>query len=592
MMYLTLRQLLQWSPMVIGNSAAEARRKIGEHWHSIDWKKANRIVRSLQRRIVAAVRANKWGKVKALQWLLTHSYSAKVLAIRRVTENTGSRTSGVDGQIWDSPQAKMQAVGELKTKGYRAKALRRVKIPKPNGKYRMLGIPTMRDRAMQALYLQALEPIGETLADHHSYGFRPYRNCHDAIGQCFLLLSKQSAPTYILEGDIRSCFDKISHEYILQHIPIDKRVLRQWLKAGIIDQAKWYPTQEGTPQGSIISPTIANMVLDGMAQVIDQAMNIRTHVYKKGAQAGQRRRLNNPYKVHFVRYADDWIVCATDKLVLEEKIKPAIQTFLQQRGLELAAEKTLITNIYQGFDFLGLHLRKYDNDKLIIKPSKKRVKILLDKIRRTIKKMKAVPSYLLIIHLNRMTKGWAMYYRFYCAKQTFKWIDYHIWIAIWKWCTRRHANKAKQWIAKKYFTSYRDYRWTFFGQDDKRTYYLLRLATVPIRRHVKIKATANPFTKEDELTFEQHVQRRMLHTLRNRQKLISIFRKQKGKCPMCEQRITKQSGWHIHHLIYRCDGGKDTMDNLIMLHPDCHYQVHHGGKQEDCDALTRAFEQA
>lgn len=592
MMYLSLRQLLLWSLIVIGNSAAEAKREIKEHWHSIDWKKANRIVKSLQRRIVAAVRANMWGKVKALQWVMTHSYSAKVLAIRRVTENTGSRTSGVDGQTWEGPQAKMKAARELRTKGYRATALRRVKIPKANGKYRMLGIPTMRDRAMQALYLQALEPIAETLADHHSYGFRPYRNCQDAIGQCFILLSKQSAPTYILEGDIRSCFDKINHEYILQHIPIDKRVLHQWLKAGIIDQGKWYPTVEGTPQGSIISPTIANRVLDGMAQAIDQAMGIRQHLYKKGAQVGQIRRYNNPYKVHFVRYADDWIVCATDKSVLEEIIKPAIQTFLQHRGLELASEKTVITNIYQGFDFLGQHLRKYNNGKLIIKPSKKSVKTLLDKVRLTIKKMKAVPSHVLITHLNRITKGWAMYHRFCCAKQTFKWIDYHIWIAIWKWCVRRHPNKAKQWIAKKYFTSYQNYHWTFFGQDNKRRYHLFRLSTLPIRRHVKIRASANPFTKEDEQAFEQHVQRRMLHTLRNRKKLVTIFRRQAGKCPICQQRITKQTGWHIHHLIQRCDGGKDTLDNLIMLHPDCHYQVHHGGKHEDCGVLKRTFEQA
>jgi len=592
MMYLTLRQLLLWSLQVIGDSAAETKRKKQEHWHSIDWEKANRIVKSLQRRIVAAVQSNRWGKVKALQWLLTHSYSAKVLAIRRVTENTGSRTSGVDGQIWDGPQAKMKAIGQLKTKGYKAKALRRVCLRKPNGKKRLLGIPTMRDRAMQALYLQALEPISETLADHHSYGFRPYRNCHDAIGQCFTLLSKKTAPQYILEGDIRSCFDKINHNYILEHIPLDKRVVQQWLKAGIIEKGKWYPTTEGTPQGSIISPTIANRVLDGMAQAIDQAMNIRTHVYKKGAQAGQRKRMNNPHKVHFVRYADDWIVCASDKTVLEQTIKPAIQTFLQQRGLELAEEKTSITTIYEGFDFLGLHLRKYNNHKLIIKPSKKSVKKLLGKIRQTIKKMKAVPSYVLITHLNRMTKGWAMYYRFYCAKQTFQFIDYHIWKAIWKWSVRRHPKKSSKWVAKKYFISYQGYRWTFFGKDDKRRYYLFRLSTVPIRRHVKIKATANPFTKEDEPIFERHIQRKMLHTLRNRQKLITIFRRQAGKCPICQQHITKQTAWHLHHIIERYNGGKDTLDNLILLHPDCHYQLHYWDKRLDGDVLQRAFGQA
>lgn len=314
MMYLTLSQMLLLHQMVSGYSAAETKRKMKEQWQSINWKRASRIVKSLQRRIVVAIKANRWGKVKSLQWILTHSFFAKVLAVRRVTENKGSQTSGVDEQLWDSSASKWAAISTLKRSGYQAKAVKRVKIPKDYGKYRMLGIPTMRDRAMQALYLQALQPIAETLADHHSYGFRPYRSCHDAIEQCFVVLARKDSARYILEGDIKSCFDKISHQWLAQHIPMDKRVLNQWLKSGAIDEHKWYPTEEGSPQGAIISPTIANMVLDGMSEAIDKSMGIRTYRYHKGCQKGYHRRVNNPYKIHFVRYADDWIVSKSNSI--------------------------------------------------------------------------------------------------------------------------------------------------------------------------------------------------------------------------------------------------------------------------------------
>ncbi len=372
-----------------------------------------------------------------------------MISIRRVTENKGSRTSGIDGQIWDTKASKWKAISSLKRSGYKAKAVKRVKILKDNGKYRMLGIPTMRDRAMQALHLLALEPIAETKADIHSYGFRPSRSCHDALEQCHILLSRKDAPQYILEGDIKSCFDKISHDWIFDNIPTDKQVLKQWLKAGIIDNKSWYPSEEGTPQGSIISPTLANMVLDGMAAIIDKAVGIR--YWKEQAGRPRRAKGSNPHKVNFIRYADDWVVTATNPEILENQVKPAIKLFLMEKGLELSEHKTIITSIHKGFDFLGQHLRKY-NDKLLIKPSKKSVKKLLTKIRQTIKHMCTASAHTLISRLNEITKGWTMYHRHCAAKQTFSWIDYHIWKAIWRWCVRRHRNKPKKWIVKRYFT--------------------------------------------------------------------------------------------------------------------------------------------
>jgi len=227
---------------------------------AMDRRTAQHNVRRLQVRIVKAMKENRWGKVKALQRLLTHSWSGKILAVQRVTENTGKKTSGVDGEIWDTPAKRAEAVHRLKRRGYRPLPLRRVYIPKANGKRRPLGIPTMRDRAMQALYLLALDPVAETAADPNSYGFRQQRSCADAMRQCFTVLNKAN-PQWILEGDIKSCFDKISHEWLLTHVPMDRRVLRQWLTAGYLEKNAYYETTDGTPQGGIISPLTQKVIL-------------------------------------------------------------------------------------------------------------------------------------------------------------------------------------------------------------------------------------------------------------------------------------------------------------------------------------------
>ena len=233
-------------------------------WHQIDWSQAHRNVRRLQARIVKATKEGRWGKVKALQWLLTHSRSGKAIAVKQVTENQGKKTPGMDGETWSTPEAKTAAVKSLKRRGYQPKPLRRVYIPKANGKTRPLGIPTMRDRAMQALYLLALDPVSETLADRNSYGFRKGRSPHDAVEQCFTVLGKGKSPKWVLEGDILGCFDNISHEWMEANIPTDKAILRKWLKAGVIEKGKLFATEEGTPQGGIITPpTMLRTLLSG-----------------------------------------------------------------------------------------------------------------------------------------------------------------------------------------------------------------------------------------------------------------------------------------------------------------------------------------
>src|SRR6266478_8715460 len=233
-------------------------------WHAIDWESANHTVRRLQARIVKATKEKRWGKVKALQRLLTHSFSGKALALRRVTENQGKNTPGVDKITWNTPQKKINAVYSLRQRDYHPQPLRRIYIPKKNGKKRGLGIPAMKDRAMQALYLLALDPVAETIADPNSYGFRPQRSTADAIEQCFIALGNIHSAPWILEGDIKGCFDRISHDWLLTHIPMEKAILRKWLKSGYVDGNRLYPTEEGTPQGGIISPVLANMTLDGL----------------------------------------------------------------------------------------------------------------------------------------------------------------------------------------------------------------------------------------------------------------------------------------------------------------------------------------
>jgi len=241
------------------------------HWEQIDWGKCERQVGRLQARIVKATRESRWGKVKTLQWLLTHSFSGKALAVKRVTENQGKRTPGVDSVSWTTPAARLKAIGSLHRRGYRPLPLHRVYIPKANGKQRPLGIPTMKDRAMKASYLLALEPIAETAADPNSFIRLPTeRSTADALQQCFNTLCRGCSPQWVLEGDIKGCFDHISHEWMLQHVPTDKAVLRQWLKAGYVENRNLFPTEAGTPQGGIISPTLANMTLDGLETLLTQ----------------------------------------------------------------------------------------------------------------------------------------------------------------------------------------------------------------------------------------------------------------------------------------------------------------------------------
>jgi RNA-directed DNA polymerase len=534
-------------------------------WHAINWHHAHTIVRRLQARIVKATQMGRWGKVQALQRLLTHAFSAKVLAVKRVTENQGKRTAGVDKIIWDTPEHKAMAVATLRQHGYRALPLRRVSIPKQGGTgQRPLSIPCMQDRAMQALYLQALDPIAETLAEPNSYGFRLERSPADAIDQCHRVLSLRWSAPWILEGDIRSCFDSISHDWLLAHIPMEKAILRQWLTAGFMDKHVLAPTATGVPQGGIASPVLMHLTLHGLERHIRGAF--------PRFQGSQRT------KVHVIRFADDCIITGRTRAFLEQEVYPLVEQFLSARGLELAHTKTRITHIEDGFDFLGTHVRKY-HGKLLCTPAKKNVHAFLETIRHLVKQQKQATAGHLILQLNPVIRGWAQYHQHGASKRTFATVDHHLFTLLWQWAQRRHPHTSRWWIKEKYFRSEHGNNWVFFGHvmrphgklQDVR---LFRASSVPIRRHTKIQGEANPYDPQWEPYFEARSGVRMARNLQGRRQLLRLWKEQEGLCAVCQQRITQLTGWHSHHLVWRTHGGSDRADNRVLLHPNCHAQVH------------------
>lgn len=532
-------------------------------WEAIDWQKALAYVKKLQVRIVKAQKEGHYSKVKSLQWLLTHSFYAKALAVKRVTSNQGKRTSGVDHELWLTPQAKFNAISKLNRRGYHPQPLRRHYIPKKNGKMRPLGIPTMTDRAMQTLYKFSLEPIAETYADPNSYGFRIGRSTHDAIEQCFTDLNKGKSPEWILEGDIKGCFDHISHEWLLENIPMDTQILEKWLKCGYVETRKLFPTDEGALQGGTISPTLMNMTLDGLERLLQERLPTRQKV-------NGRTHFN---KLNFVRYADDFIITGESPEFLRDKVLPIVKEFLTERGLQLSEEKTVITHIEDGFDFLGKNIRKY-NGKLLIKPSKTSVKSFLEKVRSIIKGNKSTKQETLIRKLNPVIRGWVNNQRYVVSSKVFSRVDYEIYKCLWQWAKRRHKKKSHKWIAQKYWHHIGSRQWTFSvpyenqSTEGEPLYCKLEYATdTKIIRFKKIVAEANPFDECWTDYFEEREGEKLLNSTKGREKLLTIWRRQHRRCPVCGDLITSETGFKVH-----TPAGKNSLK--IMVHKECHEEIH------------------
>ena len=523
-------------------------------WKTMNWKKAEAEVSRLQARIAKATQEKNWNTVKRLQYLLTHSYYAKALAVRKVTTNKGKNTPGIDKELWTTPAAKMSNVLTLTDKGYRAKPLRRVFIEKPGKKKkRPLGIPCMYDRTMQALYALALDPVAETTADTKSYGFRKGRCAQDACEHIFKALSKTDSPRWILEGDIKGCFDHISHDWLIEHVPMDKSVLKQFLKAGFIFRDELFPTEEGTPQGGVISPILANMTLDGMQKELAN----RFHTNRRGKID---LRFKNAHKVNLVRYADDFIVTAATKEIAEEA-KGLVCDFLQTRGLELSEEKTVITHIEDGFDMLGWTFRKFKG-KLIIKPSQKSVKALNASLHNTVlERGKAWRQGDLIQVLNRQLRDWANYHQSVCAKDTFSRIDHTLYEMLWRWAKRRHPKKNRKWVTANYWHSKGLRNWVFSTEDVE----LMRLGEVPIVRHTKVRMSANPY-----LDTEYFTQRKFQNGMKRLSgKFKRIWRKQNGCCYHCGLPMEISDEREIIYKTPKSMGGKDEAPNMAYVHKHC-----------------------
>ena len=528
--------------------------KLESEWYSIDWAQVEKEVNRLQVRIAKATITKKWNEVKRLQYLLTHSYYAKLLAIRKVTTNKGKNTSGVDGELWSTPASKIKAVQRLTDKGYKSQPLKRTYIDKKGKKEkRPLGIPTMYDRAMQALYALALDPVSEATADTRSFGFRKGRCCQDACEYIFHSMSRTDSPKWVLEGDIKGCFDNISHDWLIENIPMDKSILKQFLKAGFIFKGDLFPTEDGTPQGGVISPILANMALDGMQEMLVNAFDL-------SAKGKVSAFVHNKSKVNLIRYADDFIVTANTPEIAQ-KVKTLIRDFLQIRGLELSETKTTIANINDGFDFLGWTFRKFKG-KLIIKPSKKSIKTFVASLSETILgRGKAWKQELLIQRLNQQIRGWANYHQSVVASEAFTHIDFVLFNLLYRWAKRRHPKKGKWFVTTKYWHSRGNRSWVF--ADDKTE--LLRVDHISIVRHTKVRINANPYIDTEyfiKRKFDQGAKR-----LSGRFK--DIWRNQNGYCFHCGMPMDISDDREIFYKIPLFEGGTDTISNMAYVHNFC-----------------------
>lgn len=544
-------------------------------WNSIDWSHVTTFVRRLRQAIFCAAKEGNLKRVRSLQNVMLRSYENRCMAVRRVTQlNKGRTTPGVDKIVVKTPKARGRLVDELANYQLTKKCpARRVYIPKANGKMRPLGIPDITNRAVQAMVLNALEPFWEAKFEDSSYGFRPKRSCQDAIARIFKLAC-QGGKSWVLDADIKGAFDNIDHDKLMQLIgnfPA-RELIHQWLKAGYVEfDGSYHDTLAGTPQGGVISPLLANIALHGMEEVL----GIK---YRKNTRKGTGKVTYElaPNCVGIVRYADDFVVLCHSKEEAEA-VRAKLIVWLKERGLELSEEKTRITHLDEGFDFLGFNIRRYKTltskkgDKLFIKPSKKSVKAIKQKLKETFRKYDGRPVEELISRVNPIIRGWCNYFRCSVASRTFNSLDNYLVQLQYRWVRRRHANKSWGWL-KRYWGNYRKGAKWVFGTPEC---YMMKPSWVLIRRHV----VAQRFACWDDPVLEQYWEDRdaekasEILTVKKRQ----IARQQGFLCPECGQSLNNGEELHEHHVKLRSEGGDDSLANLRILHLYCH-QAKHGRK--------------
>jgi RNA-directed DNA polymerase len=475
-------------------------------------------------------------------------------------QNAGRNTPGVDGVVCRTPESRTRLTADLNLKGYRPQPVRRVYIPKSDGRARPLGIPTIRDRALQMLVKLALEPEWETRFETNSYGFRPGRCTMDAITALHATLAPAGASGWLLDGDISGCFDNIGHEPLLARLPVFTTTIRRWLKAGTVELGTWTPTPAGAPQGGPLSPLLANVALDGMERLFGAEDAQGRYVRPSG-----RRGLDRG--VSLIRYADDLVVTAPTREVLTTYVIPKLTAFLGERGLKLSEAKTRIVHIDEGVDFLGFTVRRH-RGVVLTRPQKTKLVRHLRAIGDYLRQHRqAMPSQV-IGDLAPIIRGWANYYRHGASKRAFHWADHHVNAKLRRWAKRRHPTKTAAWLRSRYF----DARWNFV---DGRTR-LARHDEVPITRHAKVQGKRTPLNPDDRGYWELRRRRRLADTPRSPRRL-ALLRRQDYRCALCGAWFDPDEDIPLideHHDTPRHRGGTDQLDNLQLVHRWCHHAHH------------------
>ncbi|WP_028477736.1 group II intron reverse transcriptase/maturase [Nocardia sp. CNY236] len=515
----------------VGVNGPEGGLFVGRDWDSADFDRAGKNVGRLRQRIFTASRNGDLAAVRNLQKLMLRSLSNTLISVRRVTEiNAGRRTAGVDGQVVLTAAGKAELVRFIQQRDriWQARPVRRLFIPK-NGsgrKRRPLGIPVIVDRCHQARAVNALEPEWEARFEARSYGFRPGRGCHDAIGVIYNTLNgRDPKRVWILDADLAAAFDRIDHDHLLAELGTfpARGMVAQWLKAGVVERGRFTPTEQGTPQGGLISPVLLNVALHGM----ETAAGVRYHL--SGRHAGE----TTPDSPVLVRYADDLVALCHSREAAEQ-VKQRLAVWLAPRGLVFNEDKTRIVRAETGFDFLGFNVRRYRCGKLLIKPSKAAVKRIRERLRREVRASRGAPPLAVLRTLNPIVRGWAAYYRTVVSKDVFVSLDHHLWQLTYRWALARHSTKSKHWVVDRYFGRFntaRQDRWVF--GDRETGAYLVRFCWTKIIRHRLVKGTSSP--DDPALTDYWADRRRRTSPAPLDRATLRLLRQQKGCCQLCGQ---------------------------------------------------------